>query len=136
MSPSPNVQCFQNFFAILNALIIVITPNNGGKSSDSAHRPDIPPSWKKRTILYTGINTHRPDNFAFSNTLHDTIIIKIPAKILMSIADSAAPPIATPSKFEIESKASGVMLPVIAVHSTIREKSIFCSKINKTFLLM
>lgn len=42
MSPSPNAQCFQNFFVMLKMLTIETTRNNGGKSIANVHRPDIP----------------------------------------------------------------------------------------------
>ena len=122
--PSPYVQCFQNFSAILKLLIIIITSNNGGKRSDNAHRPDIPQSWNINTILYTGIKIPHPGSLALVNILHREIIINTITARHTTIRTIASHPKNAHSTVLIHIIASGLMFPVIAAPSSSKEKFI------------
>ncbi|MEI6673409.1 MAG: hypothetical protein WCL02_09275 [bacterium] len=51
MIPSPYVQCFQNFFVILNTFISIKIKNTGGIKIHKTFRPDRPPSLNIRYRL-------------------------------------------------------------------------------------
>ncbi len=132
--PSPNAQCFQNFFVILKILIIITTPNNGGNNNANARRPDIPPSLSINTILYTGIKTPHPGSPAFLKILHREIIINTPTAKQIVIRAIMIHHIAAQNTPLIHIIASGLMFHVIIDPSTFKEKFICFCKINKIFL--
>ncbi len=107
-------------------MIIAIT-NSGGKRIDNARRPDIPQSLNISTRLYTGISIPRPGSPAFLKTLHREIIINTIIARQITIRIIASHPKNIPNTPAIEFIISGVMFPVIAAHSSSKEKFIqFC----------
>jgi len=107
-------------------MIIMIT-NNGGNKMDAAHRPDIHQSLNINTKLYTGIKIPRPGSPAFSKTLHREMIINTIAIRQIIIRIIVSHPKKKPNTPVIEFIICEVMFPVIAAHSSSKEKFIqFC----------
>ena len=93
-----------------------MTNNNGGKSSDSAHRPESHPSLNINTKLYPGIKIPRPGSPAFLSSLHREIIINTAIVRHAIIRIVASQPRNAPKTVLIHIIASGLMFPVIAAH--------------------
>lgn len=122
--PSPNVQCFQKFSAILKHEMIITITKTGGNTIVSNRRPDILATCNRTIILYTGTKIAHPGSPAFLNTFHPDINIKIASPNHTAIRTIASHPTNAPKTELSHIIASGFMFPVNAAHSNSKEKFI------------